>query len=180
MIGILAKPDADRLNPPVERSQINWFVAHTRPRCEKKLAGYCKDAGIESDLPLYKSVRLYRRKKVVFLKPLFPGYVFIRTSLKQKSFIIRSDYVANWLTVSDQELFIRQLSDIQTAIDSNYEIQLAPMITTGSEVRIKSGPLQGITAWVEDRQGMGTVLLRLDFIGKAAAVKVGVELLELC
>jgi len=46
-------------------------------------------------------------------------------------------------------------------------------------VRIKSGPLRGVEGWVEERYGMDTVLLRLDFISQAAAVKVGAGQLEL-
>jgi hypothetical protein len=46
-------------------------------------------------------------------------------------------------------------------------------------VRIKAGPLQGIEGWVEQRYGMTTVLLRLDFISQAAAVKLDADLLEL-
>jgi len=39
-------------------------------------------------------------------------------------------------------------------------------------VKIKSGPLRGMDGWVEKRSGPTMVLLRLDFIGQAAAVKV--------
>ena len=39
-------------------------------------------------------------------------------------------------------------------------------------VQIKSGPLRGLEGWVEHCYGPTTVLLRLDFIGQAAAVKV--------
>ena len=46
-------------------------------------------------------------------------------------------------------------------------------------VRIKAGPLQGIEGWVEERYGLSTVLLRLDFISQAAAVKVEADTLEL-
>ena len=42
-----------------------------------------------------------------------------------------------------------------------------------------SGPLRGIEGWVEQRHGMSTVLLRLDFIGQAAAVKMEATDLEL-
>jgi len=45
-------------------------------------------------------------------------------------------------------------------------------------VRIKAGPLQGIEGWVERRSGMTTVLLRLDFINRAAAVKIDADSLE--
>jgi len=55
---------------------------------------------------------------------------------------------------------------------------LAPSIGEGMRVRIKGGPLQGVEGWVEKRHGMTTVLLRLDFISQAAAVKLDAELLE--
>jgi hypothetical protein len=38
--------------------------------------------------------------------------------------------------------------------------------------------LQGLEGWVERRYGMTTVLLRLDFINQAAAVKLDADLLE--
>jgi hypothetical protein len=46
-------------------------------------------------------------------------------------------------------------------------------------VNIKNGPLQGVEGWVEERYGADTVLLRLDFIGQAVAVKVQAGDLEL-
>ena len=49
---------------------------------------------------------------------------------------------------------------------------------TERRVRIKSGPLRGVEGWVEKRHGADTVLLRLDFISQAAAVKLGAEMLE--
>jgi len=64
------------------------------------------------------------------------------------------------------------------ALDSGVGVQLAPAIGEGTRVRIKGGPLQGLEGWVERRYGMTTVLLRLDFINQAAAVKLDADLLE--
>lgn len=158
---------------------VLWFVAHTRPRCEKKLAEYCGREGISTTLPTYRSVRKYRGKKVVFEKPLFPGYLFIRMPQVQRQKVFQSKYVANLLDVADQEMFEHQLGDILHALDTELEITLAPEIGQGKKVLIKSGPLRGMEGWVEARYGMTTVLLRLDFIGQAAAVKVEATDLEL-
>jgi transcription antitermination factor NusG len=81
--------------------------------------------------------------------------------------------------VYDQETFVRQLEDILKALEANVGVRLAPAIGEGMRVRIKSGPLQGIEGWVEDRYGMSTVLLRLDFINQAAAVKLDADMLQL-
>ena len=158
---------------------LAWFVAHTRPRCEKKLAQYCAREGLPTTLPCYRSVRKYRGKVVVFQKPLFPGYLFLQLLSHQRPKVYASDYVANLLEVIDQELFTRQLNDILTALETNLEVRLAPQIAAGVKVRIKSGPLRGLEGWVQQRSGPLEVLLRLDFIAQAAAVKIEATDLEL-
>lgn len=168
--------------PPAESAgdgPLEWFVAHTRPRCEKKLEQYCRREGFPATLPLYRSVKEYRGKTEVFLKPFFPGYVFLRLLKRQRQKVFQSDYVANLLEVPDQAEFEAQLEDILFALDQEVEVRLEPTIGPGTRVRIKRGPLMGMEAWVQSRKGMTEVLLRLDFIGQAAAVKVSAEDLEL-
>ena len=156
-------------------SELRWFVAHTKPRREKKLAGYCRRQGIAATLPCYKSAHKYRGKTVVFQKPLFPGYVFLQLEPGQKDSVRQNDHVAKLLEVFDQETFQRQLQDILFALETNLEVRLTPSIGEGMRVRIKAGPLQGLEGWVERRYGMTTVLLRLDFINRAAAVKIDAD-----
>ena len=116
---------------------------------------------------------------VTFQKPLFPGYVFLQLNLKTRQMAQQSNYVANMLEVPDQEEFKEQLNDILYALDQQVEIRVEPTIEVGNRVIVRSGPLQGQEGWVEERFGMTTILLRLDFIGKAAAVKVEADTLEL-
>lgn len=159
--------------------ELFWCVAHTLPRREKKLVEYCERTGIAATLPCYDSAHKYRGKTVVFRKPLFPGYVFLKLGAGQKDSVRQNDHVANLLEVFDQETFARQLSDILRAVEAEVGVRLAPAIGEGMRVRIRSGPLQGIEGWVEQRYGLTTVLLRLDFINQAAAVKLAADELEL-
>ena len=158
---------------------LQWFVAHTRPRREKKLKQYCEDEGLLVTLPCYRAVHKYRGKTVTFDKPLFPGYVFLQLLPDQKHTVRQNDHVARLLVVHDQELFVRQLGDVLKALDTQLEIRLAPEIGPGKRVKVKAGPLRGLDGSVEARYGMTTVLLRLDFIGQAAAVKLEADDLQL-
>jgi transcription antitermination factor NusG len=158
---------------------LEWFVAYTRPRCEKKLAQYCQRNGFAWTLPCVRSVRKYRGKTLVFQKPLFPNYLFLRLLQPQRPKVFQNDYCVNLLEVHDQALFERQLNDILRALESELEVRLAPEIKAGCKVRIKSGPLRGVEGWVEKRTGVVTVLLRLDFISQAAAVKIDASELDL-
>ena len=159
-------------------AEVRWFVAHTRPRREKKLVEHCRREGIATTLLCYSAAHKYRGKTAVFQKPLFPGYVFLQMADRHKAPVYQNDHVANLLEVFDQETFQRQLHDIQLALEAKVGVRLAPAIGAGMRVRIKAGPLQGIEGWVEQRYGMSTVLLRLDFINRAAAVKVDADSLE--
>lgn len=160
-------------------SPLVWFVAHTRPRREKRLKDYCERQSIAVTLPCYRAAHRYRGKTVVFHKPLFPSYVFLQLIPEQVQHVGQNDHVARLLAVSDQDLFARQLGDILLALDSGLEVFLAPQINAGSRVKIKSGPLRGMEALVEQRSGLTTVLLRLDFISQAAAIRLETSDLEL-
>jgi transcription antitermination factor NusG len=160
-------------------ADLLWFVAHTRPRCEKKLAHYGQREGWNVTLPCYRSVHKYRGKTVSFQKPLFPGYVFFLLLREHRQKIFQSDYTANLLDVVDQALFETQLMAVLRALDTQLEIRLAPEIGNGKRVKILSGALRGVEGWVEERYGMSTVLLRLDFISQAAAIKIEADQLEL-
>lgn len=75
--------------------------------------------------------------------------------------------------------FERMVANRLRAVETDLEIRLAPTISEGLRVKIKSGPLRGIEGLVEKRYGMTTVLLRIDFINQAATVKLEASDLEL-
>ena len=160
-------------------AELDWYVAHVRPRCEKKLVEHGKVYKFPTTLPTYSSTKKYRGKVVTFRKPLFPGYVFLQLNRKTRQMAQQSNYVANMLGVPDQEEFKEQLNDILFALDQQVDIRVEPTIEVGNRVIVRSGPLQGQEGWVEERFGMTTILLRLDFIGQAAAVKIEADTLEL-
>src|SRR4030095_8597440 len=96
----------------------------------------------------------------------------------RKQLLSQSRYVANLLDVFDQETFQRQLQNIVLALETKLAVRLAPEIGEGMRVRIKAGPLRGMEGWVEQRYGMSTILLRIDFINQAAALKLEANVLE--
>lgn len=159
--------------------EVRWLVAHTRPRCEKKVADYCAREGLRTTLPLYRSVKRYRGKKLVFHKPLFPGYVFVELAdPNARGRLAQNQHVANLLEPPDQAEFAAQLGDILQALESELEVRLAPEVKPGIRVKLKSGPLRGLEGVVTERDGMMEVQLRLDFIGQGAAVKVAADEVE--
>ena len=170
---------ADSFPQSQTTTETFWYVAHTRPRCEKKLALYCKRENIDVTLPCVQSVKQYGRKVVTFEKPLFPGYVFFRSAHDHVRKVYQSKHVANVLTVFDQSTFERQIGDILRALESGYSVVGIIGLRAGAEVRIVAGPLAGMSGTVMKLLNHITVVLRLDFIGQCAAVVVDSANLEI-
>lgn len=158
--------------------ELAWYVAHSRPRCEKKIAEFAEREGLHVTLPLFKSTKKYSGKVVTFEKPLFPNYVFLRFLPHQRKKVLQNNYVSNVLDVPDQKTFEEQLEAILTALETEYEICALPHISAGKKVKIKAGALRGMEGYVEERMGKLLVLLRLDFIGQSAGIRVEATELE--
>jgi transcription antitermination factor NusG len=62
-----------------------WFAAYTTTRHEKVVAEHLAHRNIESFLPLYRSLRLWKNGcKVNVERPLFPSYLFVRIERKHR------------------------------------------------------------------------------------------------
>lgn len=158
---------AEDLAPGVE-----WRVAHTLARCEKKVADWIRDQGWRAELPLYRSLKRYRGKKVEFLKPIFPGYVFFQIQPSEARKVAQHRHVARVLTPPDPSEFHAQLQSILAAVHAGLEIVPVVQFKAGAQVEIVSGPLRGMTGVVEKFTDRIEVILRLDFIGQAASVRI--------
>jgi transcriptional antiterminator RfaH len=125
------------------------------------------------ELPCLKSRKKYDRKSVEFDRPLFPGYVFFRSPLQQIHRVYQNEHTANILKVSDQTQFEQQLGEILCALSTGCIMWAADAISIGRGVRIRGGPLSGLTGRIVTMHAnSATVCLRLDFIGQAALVSV--------
>lgn len=149
-----------------------WLVVHTLSRAEKKLAEWARREGFRVELPSYVSVKRYRGKVVRFEKVLFPGYVFILAEGRDGARIQQNRHAARVLVPPDMGEFDRQLREILSAIDAGLEIRPVSGIQVGTRVRISSGPLRGMEGLVERLEAPLSVVLRLDFISEAAAVRL--------
>jgi hypothetical protein len=160
-------------------NQLLWYVAHTRPRREKKLLQYCAREKLDASLPCYRLAHKYRGKTVVFKKPLFPGYVFLHIPAHKRGVVLQSDHLANLLEIADQDLFVRQTGRGHARVGNRFGNPSCADNRRRHARKNQKRPFAGIEGWVEKRYGMTTVLLRLDFISQAAAVKLEASDLEL-
>ena len=155
-----------------------WYVLYVKPRCEKKMVGYCDVHGVECELPLREETKTYQRRKVTVFKPVFPGYVFLRFPAGEKLTVLKSNLVVRILPVDHQVQFCKDLQQIRQALAIDPTLDASAAFQSGRRVLIKSGPFQGVEGVVQVVKGRTKVVLNVDIIGRAIAVEVGMELLE--
>lgn len=172
-------PAASAPDGPAPAATACWYVAHTKPRCEKKFSALMQAERFEHELPLIESVRRYGRKKKKYLKPIFPGYVFIRIMPVQKPRCFQQELLVRLIDVDQQKRFERQLDDVRKLVASGLEVMLYPQLKRGAMARIRSGPLRGVQGVIDDPKNPGGIVLVVDVLQQGVLVKVPVEDLEI-
>jgi len=153
-------------------STEKWQVIHTKPQCEKKLADYLKRNGIWYYLPQMDSLRLYKYRKVAFTKPMFPGYIFVRLDPRDKSSVLISGYVVNFLKVPNEEELLDDLLQIHTGKAKKAEFAEARWLEQGWQVEIFSGPMKGMKGIVQSQSKLSEVTLQVNILRQAVTVRV--------
>jgi len=154
-----------------------WVVVHTRPRAEKKVADQCERSRIPVYVPLRKKVHRYGARERAFWSPLFSGYAFCLVDPSQKTAVSQSQHVANILNVLDQDKLVRQLRQIQKALDVGDMLEVMPYLEKGRRVRVGGGAFKGLEGLVLRVKGKTRVVVNVDMIRQSVAVEVDSSLL---
>ena len=69
----------------------NWFALYTMPQTEQSVIRHLNARQIESFLPTYESVHVWKnRQRVKLVRPLFPSYVFVRICAGDRGSVLGS------------------------------------------------------------------------------------------
>ncbi len=179
---VLAVPETNAANRAIASAEPanRWYAACTSPRHEKRVAGGLAQRGIEHFLPLYHAVHRWKNGvKAQLDLPLFPGYIFVRIH-KQDS--IRVLDTPGVLSFVGSRLASAQLPDheIETLRSGLHLRSAAPFhaLAVGEPVRIKSGPLAGLTGVLVRHASSFRVVLTVNLISQSVAVEVNNEDVE--
>ena len=160
-----------------------WMVVKTKARCEKKFAEYCRKLSIVHYLPLRRSVRRYSNRKVEFSVPMFSGYVFAQINPNEKIKLLESRQSARVIAPDEnmETKLVQELNDIKILINATLEgiILVRPEIQIGNFVRIRSGPLVGLTGIVTQRKNKTRVTVNVEMIGYSVSIDLDVSEIDI-
>ena len=159
-------------------NEAQWFVCHTKPRCEKKLAALLLAEKFEHYLPITESVKRYGTKTKRFTKPLFPGYVFAQIVLEHKARVYQQDLLARIIPVGNESVFLRQMAEVRTLIASGVELALTPPLQRGTRVKVISSPLWGLEGVVDDPANPQGIVVSVDVLQQGLHVRISADCIE--
>ena len=173
-------------NPPVswpEGKSIGdftgqWWVAHTKSRNEKALAGDLIRRDIGYFLPMCWKIRRQKGRIIRSLLPLFGGYLFFCGSESQRLELLRTNRVANLIEVKDQNKLIKELSQIELALKTGADLVPHKYLSAGQRCRVTAGAMTDLQGIVIKTKGAARLVLQIDMLGQATSVEIDADMIE--
>ncbi len=164
--GAVALP-ASFLNP-------HWYAAHTCANHENRVSEQLAAREVEYFLPVYRSVRRWRDRRVELELPLFPGYVFVRLALRDRLRVLQIPSVARLVGFggSPAALPDEEMEILRAGLDSRLAAEPHPYLKEGRKVRVRSGPLAGMGGILLRRRGKARFVVSMELIVKSMAVEM--------
>jgi transcriptional antiterminator RfaH len=125
-----------------------WLVGYTLPRREKQVALELQRHHIEYWLPLSRELRQWSDRKKWVDIPLFPSYIFVKTTPMTRETALKASGMVRWLRNSGKEVTIslQRMEAIQQTVELNENICITEtMPSAGIDYKITSGPFSGST-----------------------------------
>jgi transcription antitermination factor NusG len=155
-----------------------WWVAHTKSRNEKALAGDLAGKGISYFLPMSWKVKKTRGRTTKSLLPIFGGYLFFCGEERQRIETLKTNRVANLIDVVDQRRLVEELSQIEQAIVAGADLSPHDYIKVGQRCKVIGGALAGLQGIVAQTRNAMRLVLQIDMLGQAASVEIDTDMIE--
>ncbi|WP_168205273.1 transcription termination/antitermination NusG family protein [Bythopirellula goksoeyrii] len=138
-----------------------WFLVHTKPRQEKKLAEELRKLGVPHYLPVTHCKSVTRGRSRYAWLPLFPSYLFLKATNEQRLLALKTNRIVATHLVVDQESLDRNLSDLADLIEKDVPLRIEERLVAGQEVEIIAGLLKGKRGTVIKRGGKTRLFLMI-------------------
>jgi transcription antitermination factor NusG len=159
---------------PTEYFEPRWYAAYTCANHEKSATRQLERRSVECFLPLYRSVRRWKDRRVRLELPLFPGYVFVRLALRDRLRVLEIPGVVRLVGFDGHPspLPFEDIEAIRTCLASRQLMTPHRYVRRGQRVRLLSGPLEGLTGVVLRQKNHTRFVISLELLMRSVAVEI--------
>jgi transcription antitermination factor NusG len=162
-------------------TEPQWYAIYTNPRAEKQVHKRLLESGIESFLPLQKTLRQWSDRKKLIEKPLISSYVFVRIGSRSFPVVFKTPGVVKFITFGGKPVSIpqRQIDNLKLLINSDAEIEVTTeSFERGDSVEVVSGSMEGLTGELISIGSQKRVIVRIDRLDQNIVLKIPLSFLK--
>ncbi|MFH2059058.1 MAG: UpxY family transcription antiterminator [Pseudomonadota bacterium] len=162
----------------------NWFALLTRSNFEKTVYASIIKKQYDAFLPQTKKKSQRKDRSLMIDVPLFPGYLFVKTSLDAL------DQLNIIKTIGAVRLLGNQSGPVPVPASQIESLKILTSVNmdliTGTNIRLKKGdpvmilegPMAGVRGEFTHYRGKGRLVIKIDLLGQYAGVEVDQENVE--
>jgi transcription antitermination factor NusG len=164
----------------VTNADARWYALYLRSRYEKKVHTELQKKNVESFLPLVEELHTWSDRKKKIQEPLFRGYIFVNTDLRNKASILMTDGVVRFVGLNSKPSSIPdlQIDWLRRIVQESIGMRLEQYVSIGERVRVIAGPLIGVEGIVTRMQGVSRVVVSIAAIEQSVSIQVPANYLE--
>ncbi|MBA2760536.1 MAG: UpxY family transcription antiterminator [Segetibacter sp.] len=156
-----------------------WYAIYTKPRWEKKVNMVLERKGVEVWCPLQKVRKQWSDRKKIVEEPLFKSYVFVRIDNTERTNVLMTDGVLNFVyyvgkpaIIRDEEIEVikKYLSEEQATIS----IQSLNSLDENTRIKVNHGIFMDSTGTVV-KGGKKKVYVKLQSLEQVLIVEFPLE-----
>jgi transcription antitermination factor NusG len=169
-----AIPGIGDLKGAAEYLWPRWYAAYTAPRHEKYVTQQMDGRRIHCFLPLYRSVRRWKDRRMQVELPLFPGYVFVHMALRDRLQVLQLPGVVQLVSFSGKPAALpdAEIEALRNGLAGNFCAEPHPYLTVGRRVRVRTGSVAGLEGILLRRKQKFRVVLSIQLIQRSVAIEV--------
>ena len=158
----------------LDPEESHWYAVYTRSRHEKKVAEALTSKNLNAFLPLRRVMRRWKDRRKEIDLPLFSGYVFVKTPMREKLSILRTPGVVTIIGDAKGPTAIpdQQILAIEKLVASSLKYDPVPYLKEGARVSIVHGPLSGVEGILVEKRKKCRLVLSVDLIQQSAVLEV--------
>jgi len=159
---------------------VCWYAAYTWAHHEKRVAQELAERGVHCFLPTYRSLRRWKDRRRELELALFPGYVFVRITLRDRLRVLQLPSVVHLVGAPGRPspLPESEMDGLRQGLGSQVHGEPHPYLKVGRRVRVVHGPLAGAEGILIRKKDRFRVVLSIDLIMRSVALEVDAADLE--
>jgi transcriptional antiterminator RfaH len=154
---------------------LNWYAIYTNPRAEKKAHAELVGKGIDSYLPLQRTLKLWSDRKKWVEEPLFRSYLFVNIDQSRYFDVLNTQGVVRYITFEGKAVPVpeHQIEAIRFYL-SNEDLprEQTGVFLPGKMVEVVKGPMRGLRGELVEVAGRHKVKVEISAIGQSIQVTI--------